>query len=298
MNGQALTISDHEYHSNAFDGRPALSASMIRILCDESPLHAWTAHPKLNPTWRPSESTKEQDLGTLAHALMLQGIDKAHVMASVYKDRVVTDFKSNVAKEERDAARANGLIPMFEERYKEVVAMIALGRAQLLKHRDAKNAFTNGKPEQTLTWEQDGILFKVRIDWLHDDWRFIDDYKTTSISANPEVFTGRSFYANGYDIQAALYRRAVQQVVGGVAPMFRFVIQECYEPFALSVVTPDEQILALGEKKIQFASDLWKECQKSGVWPGYEPRTMIAPLTAWEEKRWTDKELLSLGIEA
>ena len=43
-------MSEDCYHADPADA-PSLSASIAKILIAETPLHAWTAHPKLNPNF-------------------------------------------------------------------------------------------------------------------------------------------------------------------------------------------------------------------------------------------------------
>ena len=57
-----------EYHADPCP-EPSLSSSIIRLLCSASPLHAWTAHPRLNAAYVAEESDRF-DVGTAAHALL------------------------------------------------------------------------------------------------------------------------------------------------------------------------------------------------------------------------------------
>src|SRR5215472_13975214 len=50
--------------------RPSLTQSLCKILLERSPLHAWYAHPRLNPDYAPDDDTKF-DIGNLAHTLLL-----------------------------------------------------------------------------------------------------------------------------------------------------------------------------------------------------------------------------------
>ena len=54
---------------------PMLSATIATILCSSSPLHAWVAHPKLNPDYVPEES-KAFDVGKVRY----EDIQRAAVM--------------------------------------------------------------------------------------------------------------------------------------------------------------------------------------------------------------------------
>jgi hypothetical protein len=49
---------------------PSLTQSLIKILIERSPEHAWTASPRLNPQFEYDDDTKF-DIGNVAHRLVL-----------------------------------------------------------------------------------------------------------------------------------------------------------------------------------------------------------------------------------
>lgn len=274
------TIPADDYHADPCVV-PSLSSSVAKLLCMDSPLHAWTAHPRLNSEAVDEEKTV-MDIGTIAHSLLLEGESKAVVLD-------FDDYRTKASKEYRDAARREGRVPILSKHWGRVQAMIRSASEQLAQHKDARDAFTNGKPEQTLIWEEDGVWLRARLDWLHDSFLAIDDYKSTSATANPEVIS-RTLFNNGWDIQCALYRRGVKALTGKDAA-FRFVVQETAPPYALTVLSLAPDALTIGEKKVMYAIDLWRKCCEEDEWPGYPTRTCYAELPAWEESRWLAKEL-------
>ena len=62
-------ITAADYHSDCCD-EPSLSSSIAGLLIDQTPKHAWTAHPRLNPNFKP-ESSPAMNLGSVAHELLL-----------------------------------------------------------------------------------------------------------------------------------------------------------------------------------------------------------------------------------
>ena len=119
------------------------------MLCTDSPAHAFARHPKL--TEAPIEEEAQHfDIGTIAHALILEGSSVAEVLD-------FADSRKDAAKEARDAARKAGKIPILEKHWTDVSAMVAEARWQLDRHRDAKDAFMEGRPEQTLVWQDEGV---------------------------------------------------------------------------------------------------------------------------------------------
>ena len=273
------TIPAADYHADPCP-TPSLSASIATRLCLASPLHAWHAHPRLNPAAVEAES-EAFDLGTAAHALLLQH----------QKDVVIIqaeNYRTSAARDARDQARAAGQIPLLARVWADVLEMATAARAQLDAHTDGGAAmFTDGEPEQTLIWQEDGLWCRARLDWLR--LGAIDDYKSTSASANPETWS-RTLFAHGFDLQAAWYLRGLRALTG-IDAIFRFAVQETSPPYALSVVGLGPDALLLGEKKCLYALEVWRECLATDHWPGYPTRTAWATLPAWEEARWLEKEL-------
>ncbi len=270
------TISADEYHEDPAPA-PSLSASIVKALVNESPLHAWTKHPRLNPNVE-REEAKHLDLGTLAHALLLEGRDVAVLVP-------YESYRTNAARELRDNARAAGKCPILAHEMPAVEAMISACRLQLAGHAEASDAFIDGKPEQTIVWQEpNGIWCRCRPDWLHDTSAVIDDYKTTSGSAHPSQIS-RNMFRDGWPITAAWYLRGLRAVMG-IDATYRFVCQETYQPYALSVVSCDPATLALANDQVEWAIDEWSRCLNSGRWPGYANRIMYPELPTWEQEKW------------
>jgi len=273
-------ITTGQYHADLLRDTPTLSARIASILINRSPAHAKAAHPKLNPDLERVESDK-YDIGTAAHKLFLEGEN-----AIAFVD--ANDWRTNAAKDARDAARASGRIPLLPKQAVDVLKMVEAAEYYLDRHLADPRPFTDGKPEQTLVWGDDqGVVCRARLDWLRDDYTAIDDYKTTSASADPEKWT-RTMYGMGCDVQVAFYLRGVEKVTG-VRPAFRYVVQETYPPYELSVVDLAPSALALAEDKVDKAIALWGACLAADRWPGYSERVASIEVPTWEEMRWLER---------
>lgn len=167
--------------------------------------------------------------------------------------------------------------------------MVAAIRPQLNAHEDARDAFTNGKPEQTLIWQEAGIWCRARLDWLHDDYADIDDYKTTG-NAHPDAET-RRLLGLGADIQDAWYKRGVRALGLHRDPRFRFICQETKPPYALSVIEFNSVADELADRRIAKAIALWRWCVTTDTWPGYPARTCFVGPSPWQEKAQMDAEM-------
>lgn len=280
MTAGIYELAASAYHEDPCD-TPSLSASLIKTLLSSSPAHARAAHPRLNPNLEKKDKAV-YELGTAAHALFFEG--DAGVQVCHFDS-----WRTKDAKEAAALARSHGKIPMLPDQWDECERMCMAIYSQL-QHVDADPPlFKDGKPEQTIVWEENGVWCRSRLDYLHDDASAIDDLKTTSRSANPDAWSRRALFDNGCDIQAALYRRGVYALTG-TYPKWRWVVVETSAPYALSVITPSAAVLALANDKVDRALTIWADCLKRDVWPAYPPVVHEAELPAWEEARWLERE--------
>jgi hypothetical protein len=280
---EILEIPESTYHADELgDERPSLSKSIAHILLTKSAAHARAAHPKFTP--QPAVEQSKYDVGNAAHALLLEGTDENIVVVEE------KDWKKAAAQEARATAWIEGKTPLLPKQWEKVQAMVASARVQLAGHQADPPVFTNGKPEQTIVLEENGLLLKGRFDWLGNDLDVIDDYKTTSASAAPEDWT-RTMLGIGGDLQAAFYLRLRAAVAPLVErPQFRFVVQETYEPYALTVMTLAPDLMAFAETKVEHAIAAWRRCVETDVWPAYPSRVVYAQTPGYAEAQWFERE--------
>lgn len=256
------------------DGVPALSASIAHLLVSKSGLHAWTAHPRLNPNYRQEESA-EFDYGRAAHACLLEGDESRLVVIEA------DDWRKKDAKELRDAARAEGKMPLLVRQVHKVRAMVKAAQ-DYVAASELAGIFYRGKPEVGLHWQEQNdiapIHCRARLDWLTDDYRTVIDYKTTA-SANPHSFVNMAV-AFGYAMQEAFYRRGVKAVYGQ-EPAFVFLLQEKEPPFACSLVAFDPAMREIGDRQAEYAIMLWRDYTTRNYWPGYSTRVAHLEPPAW-----------------
>jgi hypothetical protein len=273
-------LSSDQYHADELGDTPTLSASLANILLQQSPMHAWAAHPKLNPAYE-RKSDEKFDVGTVAHSLLLEGL-------SVMDVHMFPDWRTSAAKEARELSRAHGRIPLLVKQADEVTAMVDAVATQIAQLDVDPLPLVAGKPEQTMVWQENGVACRARIDWLHDDLSAIDDVKTTSRSANPESWS-RTLFGIGCDVQAAFYLRGIRAITGQT-PAWRWLVIETASPFALSVVAPGPDVLALADAKVDRALELWRRCLETDTWPAYPRQVCYAELPPWEEARFLARE--------
>ena len=272
---QGMYIMDpSRYHADPAP-LPSLSNSLIKHLLGKTPRHAWMMQPRLNPQYEPRDDKAAFDLGTAAHSLFLEGINKAQRLD-------FQDWRTGEAKEARALARAEGLIPMLPDQYAAVIAMNEAAR-DYIASTPLRGILERGKPEQTFIWkERHGIWCRARTDWMTDDFGIILDYKTTSADG-PGDFCRNKLTSNGYDTQALFYPRGVHAVTGK-RPHFMFLVQETAAPYLCYLVEPAESMAELATSKINRALTLWGDCVGSNRWPGYPTSVHQAEATAWALK--------------
>jgi hypothetical protein len=271
-------ISD-KYHADDIGlAVPSLSNSIAKVLIGQSPRHAWMQHPKLNPSYKPDEDSKF-DLGSAAHAYLLEGEDKMHVVDA-------DDWRTKAAKEERDQARLDGFFPLLKKQADDVKLMAAEARQAVFDCPDLGCALQDGDAEQTVVWQDGETWCRSRPDWMRKDRKIILDYKTTT-SANPDDFA-LQIVRMGYDIQAAFYTRGIQAVTG-VDAKFVFLVQETEPPYICSFVGMPPAYMALGEDKALTAIRLWADCLKKNKWPAYSNKIYWAEPPAWAASKWIER---------
>jgi hypothetical protein len=265
------TISEEAYHADNLGDEITLSNSIAKIIINQSPQHAWYAHSKLNPNYKPMESDRF-DLGTACHSLLLEQSDSK----IVYID--ADDFRTNAAKEQRDMARAKGLTPILRKYEFSMLQMVSKAHEKI-KSSELAGIFQNGKPEQTLVWQEGDNWCRARLDWLRSDNKVILDYKTTD-SADPETCI-RKISAMGYDMQASFYKRGLVACGGSEDAVFVFLFQEITAPYACCLIALSNTFIEIADQKVNDAIEIWQDCMKNGKWPSYSDQVHYAEPPNW-----------------
>lgn len=271
---------------------PSLSAGVAEALVNESPLHAWTRHPRLNPNHTEEHSSKF-DIGTAAHALLLEGIDRMEICP-------FDDWKKGAAREQRDDARARGLIPVLLHQAEEIMLMVEAAKKAFAACEDlAGYSLAEGMAEQTLVWTESShrnldllgaeIWLRCRPDWMPPDRRIIVDAKFTATSANPEAFA-RQIVSMAYDLRASFYLRGNRETDGAEDAKYLFLVQEIAPPYATAIIGMPPAFIAMGDEKVEAALNLWRQCMATDEWPGYPNRICYAEPPAWAMSQWAERQ--------
>jgi hypothetical protein len=252
-------LEEATYHADtnlAPDLGRSLSASGAKVLL-KSParFHYERTHP--------SDATQAMDVGSVAHELILRTGTRILVVDAY-------DWRAKANQQARDKARAEGVAAIHRGELRQAARMAAAIR----RHPLASAIFSEGKPEVSLYWidEGTGVTCRGRIDWLRDN--AIVDLKTAA-DASPSGFAKAA--ANfGYRESMAHYANGVEALTGRRLPVVLVVVEK-EPPFLVGVYTLTDDDLDWGSQRMDDALRLYAECESSGEWPGYS--TEIEPLS-------------------
>jgi len=268
---------------------PSLSQSIAKILLDQSPLHAAVAHPRLMMQQADEEENAEKyvkarAIGDAAHALMIgRGKDLAICQAD--------SWRSDKAKDMRAGAEAAGHTPILHKHYLTASIIAEHARTYLADHEE-RDCFLEGAGEVALIWQEGRLWFRCLVDWLHDDLRAVEDFKTTELSVADHNL-GRIAANAGWHIQAAMIERGLNALdpAGAGRRKIRFVAQEQSPPYALNVMLMTEAWLTMGRKMLDMAVHRWAICTENNTWPAYGKTALTPEFPGWTERAILDREL-------
>lgn len=236
-----------------------LSASGAKTLLFQSPAaYKWQReHPK--------PATKSMDLGTLAHALILEGETRY---------LVCRDGRTKEGKADRSRCMDEGLFPVTADD----AALIEGIAKSVLEHTTAANILAHGDPEQAVIWadEQTGVVCRGFIDWLNP--KAIVDLKTT-VDASPSGF-GRQAANLHYDLAAEFYRTAVESITGEALPVLHIAVEN-KPPHLVGVHQFPPEADERGRYDMRRAIDLYAECVAADEWPAYGTDIIPTPWPRW-----------------
>lgn len=274
-------LSHRAYHDDPCKV-PSLSASIANLIITRSPRHAMLAHPRLNPALERVHK-KIFDMGEAAHEMLLGGDKRLGIIDA-------ENYQGKDAQRLRQIAYDVNRIPVLSRQFVTLRAMVGACRAQLKRHEDAAGAFDKGKPEQTLIWEESGVWFRVRLDWLPAAGNVFYNYKSTGGLASGDEWGKRQMFDLGDDLSAALYCRGITKVLGIKSPIYRFIVQETEPPFALCVHQLSPHAFAEAQEDLEYAIGWWRWCMDKKAWPGYPRRVCYIDRPPWRSQAQADRK--------
>jgi hypothetical protein len=259
-----LRITSDEYHADPCD-TPSLSSGIAKLLLERPPYWAWAAHPKLNPDYTPAEPKAAFDIGSAAHAILLENGNGIEVCA-------FDNWLTKDSKAKRDAAREAGRTPVLTKDYDRTQEMARIATDMLAAYGIDVATTQN---ESVMITKVDGVLCRTRPD-IYTVGRIID-YKTTGV--NLDVFNKQASKF-GYDLQAAMYMRVAAEL--GEKCDWLFLVQETAAPYPVQLFKPTMEFLEVGKRKFAQALEIWSECLITGDWPGYPADIQMLDAMPWD----------------
>lgn len=277
----------------------ALSASMCHTLDARSPFHAWFDSP-----WNPNPVARESDtmdLGTYAHACLLEGgTDRLEaVQVDAWSKKCEHNGIDQVAWKHKLDIRSRGKLPILQASVSDVREMVTAAKS-FIANSEISGVFDTGEAEQTLIWDQDGVLCRIRPDWMNAEHSIMLHYKTTGGSAEPNSWIRNHLIPDGYDVTAAFYERGILATFEAM-PLTVFFVQEQKRPFSCSLVGLSPAMSDIAHRKVERAIATWGKCLHAGKWPSYPNQICYAEPTNWqmaeaEEGRMLTENELASGI--
>lgn len=223
---------------------PSLRSGDIQRLLTATPRHFIANHPRLSPN-PPRINSDRMDLGSIVHQMVLGKGDE--IVMCNFKD-----WKTQKARDERDAARAAGHIPALPKTM-EKAAKIALSAVETLKAEFGEWPF--GETEKTFIWfeqimtaegdEPVTIWCRTRPDVWCLERGLLIDLKSTEIILSDDGVQGRLTEEDGRSLtQAAFQLRGAAalypELAGRIAHCHAFVETKAPYLAAVNDTTPTE----------------------------------------------------------
>ncbi|MHC4621811.1 MAG: PD-(D/E)XK nuclease-like domain-containing protein [Planctomycetota bacterium] len=246
----------------------AVNNTMLGVLADKSPLHAKEYHEN------PPEPTEAFSFGSALHTRILE-CDKfpARYIVAPKVDRRTKAGKEAWAAFEKTA---EGKDIISDTDYETIQAIAA----SLEQH--AINSYVrDGQAEVCIVWidKDTGLLCKARLDYVHPQYAFLIDVKTTR-DASPEGFA-KALWNYRYYQQCAWYLDGWLTITQEENGAFVFVAAEKTPPYAVAAYEMHEDVIRAGRKAYRAALDTYKHCLETDVWPSYSASVEMMNLPTW-----------------
>lgn len=264
-------VSAADYHADRLHEIPALSSSIAALLLRGSPHKAWHSHPRLNPDFKATHEDKF-DLGTAAHAVLLEGADSRIVVVPA------DDWRTKQAKEAREEARAAGKTALLARHASTVRAMADAAQA-FIEQSEVATYWRDAQSEVTGLAQDEGVVLKARFDRITNDRSVIFDYKSTT-DVSPDGFS-RQLVRMGYHWQEAFYRYVAAQCKASNV-LFVFLAQSVEPPYECTLHACDPALQQIADFDVGRAISIWRECMARQSWPSYSSRIHWAMPTTWQ----------------
>jgi hypothetical protein len=234
----------------------------------------------------PPEPSKEMELGTAAHKLVL-GVGQE--LVEIEAD----NWRKDATKDAAEAARKAGKLPLLTKELATVKAMAA----RLREHKRASQILAQpGRAEMSAFWQDParGVWWRCRWDHMPEpDPRYqpvVGDYKTTDKGGAAPAKFSRAIADFRYYLQASVYTAGYLAMFGhriSVPPGYALIAQERVAPYRVAVYELHPDALRKGRQDAERAMEIYRDNREAeaegrpGAWPGYSPEIEVIDLPYW-----------------
>jgi hypothetical protein len=252
-------LTAQQYHADPCPA-PSLSHSIAKLIDRRSPRHAWRKHPRLGGSVSGSGGNRDMAIGSAAHAMAL---GKGAAIARINAD----DYRTKDAKQARDAAYAQGFVPLLASDWAIAEALGEPARYAMEKFLGAK--MKDCLVETTIITCPGGKWRRSMLDVTTPDLRVTLDYKTTEDAS--EEACDRQIRSMSYNTQKAFYLRRLDEIdpQNVNRRVFYLMFQERDCPEAITFHNLDAAMLEIAQGRMERAEKRWDECLEAGEWPAY-----------------------------
>lgn len=208
------------------------------------------------------ETKRAFDVGHAVHTIVLGKGPDVILFPGTGKNPEAWQKDSD--KEDVAKLRAEGKVPLRPSDYRMAHAIAGA----VAVHPTASKLLRRGEPEKTLIWRDSatGVLCRAKADWLRPDG--IVDLKSAADASDEGM--SKAGYNHGHPIQAAFYLRGFRELFPrDVEPFFVHIAVEKEPPYLVHVTQLTERAMAWGDRQVSQALEIYRDCQASGIWPGY-----------------------------
>lgn len=253
----ALQVSPSDYHSrlkvdrgNIFSKDSWLSKSVLWQLKSKS-LFQWRYHPQ---EFKP---TAAMQWGSLVDCLLTTPEELDEVIAL----HDFKDFRTKEAREFRDSALASGKIVVDAKQMAEGQK----AREQVLKNKDARKVVEESLSQVVVMAKIRDVQFKGLVDFVPKNSPYLVDFKTTSSFTPKGIASAVGDY--GYHVQAYLYNKLYNEMMGEERNRFRFIWQMSTPPYEVAVTELASVDISSGGEYANFLFSKLVRAAKADKWP-------------------------------
>lgn len=285
------------YHSDPCP-EVSLSSSGINTLLNETPAHFAARNPRLT-RWPDhlNDSTKEQDLGTVVHSLVLgKGHEIKIIDLSEFRNKDGTPaqtFNNAAAKKAKEQAEADGLIVIERQAYDQA-EFVAAAATEALRQRFG--TWPIGNSEMSMVWKRRTTDKESEI-WCRGLADHLGEGQWSNVIVDLKT-TGRGI--SDYDLQKKAEREAAVQAawysegLAAIRPELRgrikfyFIFVEVEPPYSVRRIALNQQWHDMAPQLIDIAVDKFADCLRADRWDSY-PDDDVLDMPLRVEQAWTFK---------